>query len=177
MDGTSGGRARRYGAAAAFGFALALAPPSTVAEDRAGVPRGTSAVKPYQAQGLAPEAARKLQLGFDKAVLLARSVTQCGDLFRELGADPVDLLSQTRYYAAELTWGRPACPDGVFAATQVGSRVTMLCGGFGRVSRDMAAVVVLHEALHFAGLRERPRDPGAMSSNEINNLIRKSCGL
>jgi hypothetical protein len=176
MDSANGGRARRYGAAAVVGLALVAAAPAA-AEDRTTPAVGPAAVQPYVGPGLAPEVVRKLQLGFEKAVSLARGATQCGALFRDLGADPVELLASTRYYAAELTWGKHACPDGVFAATQVGSRVTMLCSGFGRVSRDMAAVVVLHEALHFAGLRERPHDPGAMSSNEINNLVKRRCGL
>ena len=177
MGSATGGWGRQLSTAAAVGLGIARAPPPAAAEDRTGVPRGPSAVEPYLAQGLAPEVARKLRLGFEKAISLARGAGQCGALFRDLNADPVELLSSTRYYAAELAWGKQACPDGVFAATQVGSRVTMLCAGFGRVSRDMAAVVVLHEALHFAGLRERPRDPGAMSSNEINNLVKKRCGL
>jgi hypothetical protein len=177
MDSTNGGWARRNGSAAAIALLLAAVPAPAAEEDRTGVAVVSQAVEPYVGLGLAPEVVRKLQLGFDKAVVVARDMTQCGALFRDLGADPVEMLAQTRYYAAELAWGKQACPDGVFAATQVGSRVTMLCTGFGRVSREMAAVVVLHEALHFAGLRERPGDPGAMSSNEINNLVRKSCGL
>jgi len=177
MDGAVGGRARRCGAAVAVGLLLVMTPLPAAATDVSGARRAASAAEPFLGPGLAPEVVRTLRLGFARAAAQALGMSECGELFRDLGADPLELLGRSRYYAAELTWGKRACPDGVFAATQVGSRVTMLCGSFGRISRDLAAVVVLHEALHFAGLRERPRDPRALSSNEINRSIRKRCGL
>ena len=40
-----------------------------------------------------------------------------------------------------------------------------------------AAMLLLHEALHYAGLPERPVHRGAMSSKEISTLVRNRCGL
>jgi hypothetical protein len=41
---------------------------------------------------------------------------------------------------------------------------------------DKAALVLLHEALHFAGLTEQPHDPRAMTSSEINDMVKDRCG-
>jgi hypothetical protein len=44
-------------------------------------------------------------------------------------------------------------------------------------STPAAAVIVIHEALHFAGLPESPQTPGAMSPAEINEMVADRCGL
>lgn len=40
-----------------------------------------------------------------------------------------------------------------------------------------AAATLIHEALHYAGLTERPSDPRGLSTNEINRVVRTQCGL
>jgi len=42
---------------------------------------------------------------------------------------------------------------------------------------EQAAMVVIHEALHHAGLPERPHDKKAMTSGQINDMVREACGL
>jgi hypothetical protein len=38
-------------------------------------------------------------------------------------------------------------------------------------------MVIVHEALHHAGLNEYPKDPDAMTSKQINGMVMKHCGL
>jgi hypothetical protein len=46
----------------------------------------------------------------------------------------------------------------------VGSPSTFVCRLFQRLGDERAAVVLIHEALHHAGLTEYPQDPEAMTS-------------
>jgi len=52
-----------------------------------------------------------------------------------------------------------------------------LCKRFDRVSNAMAVVVMLHEALHTAGLDEKSHAPDGMAPHEINFLVERSCGF
>ena len=175
MDGKVG--ARRCGGAAAVVALFAITAVRVVAADGTGAAGEPAAVEPRLGRGLTAEVARKVRLGFEEAVSRVRTVPQCAALFRDLGADPAELLGRSLYFPAELTWGNRACPDGVLASTQVGSPLTMVCKELGHASRKMAAVVLLHEALHYAGLREQPKDPSAMTASEINGLVMERCGL
>jgi hypothetical protein len=38
-------------------------------------------------------------------------------------------------------------------------------------------MTLIHEALHSAGMSEQPHDPDALSSFQINRLVRKNCDL
>jgi len=168
--------ARRGNGAAALALLVATAA-SAVAADRPGVAEGAAPVKLQLGQGLTPEVARKIRVGFAMAVAQSRDVPQCGALFRDLGADAGELLGRSYYVPAELNWGKQACPAGVLASTLVGSPLTRVCSGFGELGKKAAALVLLHEALHFAGLPERPHDPGAMAASEINDMVRERCRL
>ena len=37
-------------------------------------------------------------------------------------------------------------------------------------------MTLIHEALHHAGLTEKPKDPEAMSAREIDNMVEDACG-
>ena len=69
------------------------------------------------------------------------------------------------------------CSEGVAAYTSVGSPRTVLCPAFASLSTSGAARILIHEALHFAGLGEKPADPKAPESYEINQIVTASCGL
>ncbi len=45
-----------------------------------------------------------------------------------------------------------------------------------RALRTEFAVILLHEALHHAGLSEALADPGAPSAREINRMVETDCG-
>ena len=44
-----------------------------------------------------------------------------------------------------------------------------------RLSDERAAMLVVHEALHHAGLSEKPLNRRCMTSLEINTLVGKKC--
>ena len=64
-----------------------------------------------------------------------------------------------------------------YALTEVGGRVTWVCQGFAELTDHRAAMVVIHEALHYAGLTEAPLDPAGMRSPEINAMVEEACAL
>jgi hypothetical protein len=114
----------------------------------------------------------RLHKGFALAV---REVDQaeCRALFSPLGTDALDDLATSLYYAAPGTGG--PCKDGTAAFTVVGSPATWLCPVFERLVSEDAALILIHEALHKAGLPESLSTPGAMTSDQINRMVRTSC--
>ncbi len=131
---------------------------------------------PVVVKALAPPIERKLDRAFELAIGRVRESPACGALFSELGRDGTIVLLNSRYYPAGLINEQKVCRR-ASAYTGVGSPAVRLCRSFGRLSVDRAAAVVIHEALHFAGLPEWPADPQAMTSAGINQLVESSCGL
>jgi hypothetical protein len=124
-----------------------------------------------------PEGMRdKLVTAFGMAVGRVSRVEECRALFGELGADPLEILSTGLYFPANPYKETTRCRSAL-AYTFVGGAPTRLCRRFGMLSDDEAAMVVVHEALHHAGLTERPSDPGAMSAGAINTMVREACGF
>jgi hypothetical protein len=121
----------------------------------------------------------KLDLAFRIAAQRLHDRRSCRALFSELGTDGLGRLRNTRYQSAEEVGGERVCHRGagVAAYTAVGNSRTVVCPGFGSLNPKQAAVIVLHEALHFAGLPESPSTPGAMNPAEINEMVADRCGL
>ncbi len=69
------------------------------------------------------------------------------------------------------------CQRSVPAFTYVGSPQTRLCRRFASMAPARAAVTVLHEALHGAGLTESPLNPDGMTPREIDHMVMEACGL
>lgn len=132
---------------------------------------------PRTRSGLLPDVGAKLYEAFGLAAEKVQQVEQCRALFVRLGGDGADRLRRTLYYPPTPEALASRCNRGALAATMVGSSATLLCPAFGRLSTRQAAAVLIHEALHFAGLPERPHDPTARSSTEITGLVKSSCGL
>jgi hypothetical protein len=103
----------------------------------------------------------------------------CRDLFAQLGHRGSRALSQTVYRLASSEDELRVCRQRRAAAfTQVGGRTTWICPqSFLRLNRQRAAMYLIHEALHHAGLGEAPADPAAPTSGEINVLVRRHCRL
>jgi len=60
----------------------------------------------------------------------------------------------------------------VAAFTGPGSRVVFVCGNrFGRIGRERAELIIVHELLHTLGLTEQPPTPG-----EIDRVVARRCG-
>jgi len=140
-------------------------------------PRARIPVEPALNGTFDSSVTEKLYESFAYAIDKVRKNPSCLGLFEEFLVSGVERLEST-YYAPpspERTYG--ACDRGALAYTHVGSPVTHLCSSFGTVTRKEAAVVLIHEALHFAGLPEAPSTPGALTSTEINLLVLEACGF
>jgi hypothetical protein len=124
-----------------------------------------------------PERLRsKIESGFRLAVERVRQVPACNGLFAELDADGIQMLSTTLYYKAELKMELKVCP-GALAYTLVDGAPTWLCRRFERLSDERAAAVLLHEALHHAGMDEWPHDPEAAPASAIDAMVKEACGF
>ena len=122
---------------------------------------------------------RKLDRAFRVAALRLRERAACRALFAGLEADGLSRLGATRYRAAESAGDGRVCrrAGGVAAFTAIGNPVTTICPSLDHLNVRQAAVILVHEALHFAGLPESPPTRGAMTSTEINDRIAERCGL
>jgi hypothetical protein len=127
--------------------------------------------------GLSAAVVTRLRAGYGLAVRRLESSEPCRHLFAGLGVDPLPLLSQLFYYPAGSNQNNSSCRVRASAYTEVGSHVTWVCDNFALLRERQAAMVILHEALHAAGLPEQPRVPGAMTSAEINAMVAARCAL
>ena len=53
----------------------------------------------------------------------------------------------------------------------------MLCKRFASLGTMQAATLIIHEALHYSGMSEWPKDPQGLEPREINNMVKKACGF
>jgi len=134
------------------------------------------AVRPWINNAMTEPMRDKVEVAFDLALHRVREVPACADLFHQLGADGVTALSRELYYPLELRRERAVCRR-ASAVTSVGKRPVKLCRHFAQLSDSHAAMLLIHEALHLAGLTERPHDPDAMSGAAINRMVTDACDL
>lgn len=140
---------------------------------------GRVEVRPLILGGFAARTRSKLAVAFQMAAGRLHDLPVCAALFTELGANGLTQLAATRYKPVADTGGERVCGRGPSAAafTLVGSPRTIVCPAFDRLSVEHAAVVLLHEALHSAGLGEWPADPQAPDSGAISRMVRTACEL
>jgi hypothetical protein len=117
-----------------------------------------------------------LEAGFELAVQKVSNEPGCRDLFAQLGANGVEMLSTTLYYQASLKMEKAVCSEAL-AFTVVGGAPTWVCQRFAKLNDRRAASVLLHEALHHAGMDEWPHDPNGLPPAAIDDLVEESCGL
>lgn len=130
---------------------------------------------------------KNLEAGFALALERVRESGRCAELFRRLGADPLEILATGLYFPVSSHYrevelcGRNAFRHSAtgknLAYTTAGGAPTFICRGFAGVSAETAAVIVIHEALHHAGLDEYPHDRLAMTSREITEMVEQACGF
>lgn len=120
---------------------------------------------------------RKLELALGLARLHVRTLEECSGLFEPLEQSGEATLARGRFRSAPGRFELRVCRDGTSAFTRIGGEVTYLCRSFARLAPARAATVLIHEALHQAGLPESPAEPEAMRSREINELVTRSCRL
>jgi hypothetical protein len=107
---------------------------------------------------------------------LARNET-CRALFEPLSRDGVEVLASNVYRSARSASEIDSCRLGIAATTVVGSRRILICERFYSLSPRRRTAILIHEAMHTAGLDEAPRDPEALASREITELVRQACSL
>lgn len=117
----------------------------------------------------------KLRTAFEVAVEHVRENPDCRDLFAQFGADGLEKLATSLYYRSTGMMERRVCRGGVSAFTFIGSPQVRLCNRFASLATDRAAAALVHEALHFAGMTETPRDPHGPSPGDIDRMVSKAC--
>jgi hypothetical protein len=116
----------------------------------------------------------RLVAGFRLATAKLRASASCQSLFAPLSADPLRVLTATSYvYPGDAG----LCTAGAAAFTSLTGTRTRLCQAFGELETTTAAGLLIHEALHQAGLPERPAYPTGPTAREINLRVTSNCGL
>jgi hypothetical protein len=119
---------------------------------------------------------RQLPRAFRDALKRIKGLESCRGLFERLEADGLEVLADTTYVYAEVGSFKSVC-DEACAFTTVGGSMVGLCAQFGRIPVDEAAQVLIHEALHNAGLTEQPHDPAGLTPAEIDTMVEHACGF
>ena len=178
-------RCRQIALLILVGYALLNGAPADASTNRTTVtssPAATPRLQPSEisaraSSSLSRQVDRRLQQAFDLALVHLEAHPACDRLFEHLENLALDSMSLTLYAPASARLEDRLCRRGVSAFTTVGSRVTYLCRGFGGLAAPRAAAILIHEALHLAGLPESPVHPGALASAEINEMVASSCRL
>ncbi len=168
---------RRNQLQATLAFLLtAFAAQAAYATSRSGFSKDPLAPRgPRFVRRLPAPAERTLGEGFLVALHKLEADVECASLFTN--RDGRLRLLNTRYSPATVQEEMRVCRRGAVALTGVGSAETRLCRTFARLAPERAAVVLIHEALHYAGWSERPVDPEGLESREINAMVSDRCGL
>ena len=134
-------------------------------------------IEPWIHGGMPEDMRTRLEAGFEIAVKRVQEVPECRGLFDELEADALETLRTGLYFPINSHRKEKAVCGKAVAFTNVGAAPTFLCRDFARMTDERAAMYVVHEALHHAGLTEKPHDPGALTSRAINTMVTNACKL
>lgn len=132
-------------------------------------------IEPWIHPKMSPQVTQKLRAAVRIAVERIEEVEECGELFFRLGADGEEMLRTTLYFPVSSHNRKNGTCRKAIAYTDVGSRSTFVCPEFSRLSDERAALIIVHEALHYAGLPEKPQDRRAKTSLAINSMVGRSC--
>jgi len=120
---------------------------------------------------------QRISDAFELALERVHEVPECRGLFAKLDAEGAATLGKVIFLPIGRAQARGDVCRGVSAYTMVGGGPVRVCRDFSRLSDSQAAMVIIHEALHHAGLTEYPQDPNGMTSNQINGMVAEQCGL
>jgi hypothetical protein len=121
-----------------------------------------------------PKVKHRLTGAWDVALRRLKDEPGCRAIFARLGTTGEDALAGAVYRDA----GEGGdCSGKVRALTCVGCPQIRLCRSFAELNVTGAAVIVLHEALHTAGMRESPALPDALTAWQINQVVTQNCRL
>lgn len=132
--------------------------------------------RPWIHGSMSAEVTDKLEAAIDIANDRVARVPACAALFSDLGASARETLESVLYLPAPPESEASACRHAM-AHTFVGDSRTWVCRAITAISDSQAAMVIIHEALHHAGLSERVRDRRARTSTDINALVSMRCRL
>jgi hypothetical protein len=118
-----------------------------------------------------------LKFAYRGAIKKLEQNESCRALFDGLLLDGLEALKRTQYRAVQSTEERAPCVGGVAAYTAVGASRVMICSHFHTLDRPTKTAVLIHEALHNAGLSEAPVDPDAPTAAEIEEMVEEACAL
>ncbi len=118
-----------------------------------------------------------LTAAFKTAYRRTRESESCRGLFEGLELDATGALGSSYYDLPASAAIQARCQGRVGAVTGVRSHRTRLCPTFGTLSRNDRAAILIHEALHTAGLSEWPHDLDAPTSREITERVKRACSL
>lgn len=104
-------------------------------------------------------------------------VPACGALFAELDLDGPTALSSTSYSSSRTGPERALCDRGFLAVARKGGTEIRLCSKLRTLAHEGVAAILIHEALHTAGLGEYPVHPEAPTSREITLAVLRACSL
>jgi hypothetical protein len=141
----------------------------------AGAVGGEAPVGAWIHPKISADVREKLESAVRIALERIDEVEECGDLFSGLGADGKEMLNSTLYIPVSPRNRKDGICRQAAAYTKVGAKSTFICPEFSRLSDERAAMFVVHEALHHAGLSEKPLDRRGMTSLEINTMVGKKC--
>jgi hypothetical protein len=133
------------------------------------------ALQPWIHGGMNNGLRDSVEVAFEIAAQRVQEVETCSDLFTELGVDAMETRDRAVYMPVFSSQKVQKVCGRNLAYTFVGAPSTFICPKFERVSDQHAAMVLIHEALHTAGLEEAPTTPGAKTSQQINSMVAKSC--
>ena len=131
---------------------------------------------PWISDRLPTHVHRKIELAVKLAVERLNDSPSCASLFSELGQDGAAVIRETLFYPASVLMERRICWR-AYAYTQVGVRPTWICRRMWLLSVSRFALVILHEALHHAGLQEWPQTTTAHDSHSITGRVATACGF
>lgn len=135
-------------------------------------------IRPIASRTLPGRVRGALVKAFPVALRQSHASAPCAQLYQRLGTEGPVLLATTVYLNPDSEHIARVCDGpGAVAFTGVGHHLTYLCPEFAGLSAEMGAIALLHEALHYGGLGESPPDAAAMTSREINVMVRSQCGL
>jgi len=133
--------------------------------------------EPQIGPGMASNDQFVLSVAFRTAVKRIHEHKSCQELFLGLNLDGIRALSLSHYHLALSDSDQELCRRGAKAVTGIGRAQTRICTTFSRLSRNAKAAILIHEALHTAGLAEAPQSPDAQTSVEITHRVKAACAL
>jgi hypothetical protein len=131
---------------------------------------------PQIGRGFSAKDAFALKLAY-KGAIKRLGKESCRALFDNLNLAGLQALSRSRYQAVRSETERAYCARGVHAYTAVGRDQIVICRHFHTLHQRTKEGVLIHEALHTAGMSEAPHDPDSETPEEITERVEKACSL